>query len=376
MNTLNLQNIAIQEIHDEALVGLEKCKYLDIRYNHIRIITKNALNYMPVLVTLKSDHTRLCCLKHVDTCIPSLDEFASCDDLLANQQLRSIILSLGICSIVGNLIVMVSTFRTKSKDIYYVFNLNLSVSDFLMGVYLLIIITVDKMYRGIYIEFIEQWKSGKGCVLAGILHTLSTEMSLYMLSVITIDRLVVVFFPHLSAKKSNKQARIICMFGWVMMCFLATIPLAFEWENEAHFFGHKSVCVAFSLKDLEINRWRYCLVVFVIVNVPCLTTMFLGYIFLFKKSMETYAADNRASDEDLSLAYRMTLKVIAGFVCWLSVMTMMLMSYNGVLFSDQISSLVTMIILPCNSALNPLLSIIMSLQFKKKTVLERRVYIN
>ena len=92
--------------------------------------------------------------------------------------------------------------------------------------------------------------------------------------------------------------------------------------------------------------------------------------------METYAADNRASDEDLSLAYRMTLKVIAGFVCWLSVMTMMLMSYNGVLFSDQISSLVTMIILPCNSALNPLLSIIMSLQFKKKTVLERRVYIN
>ena len=56
------------------------------------------------------------------------------------------------------------------------FIINLGLSDFLMGVYMLIIASVDVYYRGRYIMVADQWRSSWLCKTAGILATLSSEV--------------------------------------------------------------------------------------------------------------------------------------------------------------------------------------------------------
>lgn len=70
---------------------------------------------------------------------------------------------------------------------------NLAVSDFFMGFYLLIIAGVDTHYRGVYSVHDEEWRSSTLCNLAGFLSTLSSELSVFTLTVITLESFLVSF---------------------------------------------------------------------------------------------------------------------------------------------------------------------------------------
>jgi len=65
-----------------------------------------------------------------------------------------------------------------------------------MGVYLLTIASVDQYYRGTYIVYSAAWRSSVVCQLAGVLATLSSELSVYMLTAITAERAATLLFPH------------------------------------------------------------------------------------------------------------------------------------------------------------------------------------
>ena len=64
-----------------------------------------------------------------------------------------------------------------------------------MGVYLLIIASVDLYYRGTYIIHSVTWTTSALCQAAGVLATLSSEASVFMLTAITADRVTTLLFP-------------------------------------------------------------------------------------------------------------------------------------------------------------------------------------
>ena len=102
---------------------------------------------------------------------------------------------LGFFAFVGNLFVMVWRTVTERARTSSFFIINLGAADFLMGLYMLIIASVDVFYRGQYIVYADKWRASWLCQFAGVISMLSSESSIFMLCAITADRLYSIKFP-------------------------------------------------------------------------------------------------------------------------------------------------------------------------------------
>ncbi|XP_023931515.1 G-protein coupled receptor GRL101-like [Lingula anatina] len=243
---LDLSRLHIKTIHAHTFKGLDSLKNLNISFNKISTIKDGAFQGLPKLdkvdmsgnegmfvemevfvnfsaKTLITDRFGICCLTvgKVDECLPKPDEFSSCSDLLYDKFLQVSVWVMGILSLVGNLFVFVNRLREYKITPPIFFIVNLSVSDFLMGVYLIIIASVDTLYRGEYFVHSEGWTDSVLCKTAGFLTMLSTLMSMLILVLITTDRMIAIVFYF------------VCWGPVVLLGFLsmANVPIAPQVSN-------------------------------------------------------------------------------------------------------------------------------------------------
>ncbi|XP_070571255.1 G-protein coupled receptor GRL101-like [Ptychodera flava] len=183
-----------------AFQDLRNVKFLNLTSNDFNVESSSVFEPLEGLHEIHTDAYRYCCMvrKHqdVDVCTPLADPFSSCEDLMANQVLRWSIWVLGISAFLGNIFVIV--WRIKENDLNKVPSFliwNLALADFLMGIYMLIIASVDMYYRGVYVTYDTSWKNSLLCKFAGFLAALSSEVSVYTLTIITLDRFLIIAFP-------------------------------------------------------------------------------------------------------------------------------------------------------------------------------------
>ena len=104
----------------------------------------------------KLDSFSLCCyatrvLKHVDCEYPlsAQDSFSSCNRMIEDSGPRKIIWLLGVLAVLGNLAVIAwRLIRRDDHPVQTCLLTNLAVSDFLMGVYLMIVAIQDQIWAG------------------------------------------------------------------------------------------------------------------------------------------------------------------------------------------------------------------------------------
>ncbi|GFY77407.1 g-protein coupled receptor GRL101 [Trichonephila inaurata madagascariensis] len=87
-----------------------------------------------------------------------------------------------ICVIIGRAL------QKETNRVHSFYIKHLAIADFLMSLYLFVIAGHDAAYRGEYIHHDASWRHSWKCSLAGILSTLSSEASIFMLMIITTDR--------------------------------------------------------------------------------------------------------------------------------------------------------------------------------------------
>jgi len=71
--------------------------------------------------------------------------------------------------------------------------LNLAISDFLMGLYLIILGIVGAMFSGVYCMKSLEWLKSQTCLTMGVLVVLSSETSTITMTLLTATRLHAVF---------------------------------------------------------------------------------------------------------------------------------------------------------------------------------------
>jgi hypothetical protein len=157
---LALFNCSMNELTDGVFDDVWNLSSLDLRYNKLESINPDVFYYLS-LDTLKTDDFSLCCAaeNHAAFCSPPGDEFSSCSDLMARKELKVAIWVLGFMSVVCNLLVIVlrSTGK-KANEVQKILVINLSLSDFIMGIYLLIIGAADVYFRGEYYVHESKWR--------------------------------------------------------------------------------------------------------------------------------------------------------------------------------------------------------------------------
>ena len=130
---------------------------------------------------------------------------------MRNNLLRVSMWFLGISALVGNAVVVI--WRLSGKDrggrkTHSFFVLNLAVSDFMMGVYMVTIAIADVYFGDDYFREANEWRSSAICKLAGVLSVLSSEASVFFVTIISLDCFFGIVFPFSRVKLEKKTANV------------------------------------------------------------------------------------------------------------------------------------------------------------------------
>ena len=130
--------------------------------------------------------------------------YLTCDRLLSNTVLVIVTWLIGLNAIGGNIFVFLWQKRqTRSNKVFTFLLRNLAASDFLMGIYMVIITFADLYFGDNFPMQSEAWRSGIICKIAGALSIISSEASVFFVTIISIDRFISIRFPF-STKKNRE----------------------------------------------------------------------------------------------------------------------------------------------------------------------------
>ena len=206
---------------------------------------------------------------------------------------------------------------------------NLAFGDLFMGVYLIVIAGVDLRYRGVYIIHDRFWRQSALCKFAGFISTFSSELSVFTLTLITIDRLICIIFPFRVKRMGMKEASLVMVTLWVFVAVLSGIPLS-NMAYFQNFYGRSGVCLALHITNSRPRGWQYAVFVFLALNALSFLIILVSYVWMFvvaKKTRE--AVRTRDMKNDASMAKRMTLIIMTDFCCWVPIIFLGVASLCG-----------------------------------------------
>ena len=170
---------------------------------------------------------------------------------MPNVALRIFMWILGISALIGNFGVILWRFREKnsksSKVVHSFLVFNLALSDFLMGVYMVIIAAADVHYGDDYFLHASEWRSNVACKIASVISILSSEASVFIVTVITLDRFLCIVFPFSQFHLRRKSSKITLFIVWCVSLTLSLVPTLLA-DEESNFYGLSDVCIGLPLR--------------------------------------------------------------------------------------------------------------------------------
>ena len=303
--------------------------------------------------------------------------------------LRASMWILGISALIGNAYVIVvrakekTSSPTQAKQAFLVGNL--AVSDCLMGVYMVILASVDLYYGDQYFIYSDVWRSSNLCKLESFLSLLSSEASVFFITLITLDRFMSIMFPFSqSIQFRDVSIKVAAGIIWVVAFLLGLIP-TLEASPNSDFYDLSDVCIGLPLItrptsytiessdvlglntdrsfDLPVPEefkpaWYFSIAIFLGLNLACFLFIAVCYVVMFVHvkliSQKVKRTSNR--EDDLKIAIRMAAIVGTDFICWMPVIIMGILSQTGAaVIPLQMYTWSVVFILPINSSLNPYL---------------------
>ena len=328
LDFLDLSENRFEQIDDNAFAALSSGTIFlnQTQVNKFSVDLFTGIESVSLLVT---DALKFCCIKPYflteENCLPHVDRVSSCDDLLKNEILRPFAWTIGLTSIICNICAFV--FRIHDKERmklgYGIFVSNLAVSDFLMGVYIVIVASADVHYRGDYIMNDDIWRTSWLCTLAGVISTLSSETSVLFVCLISVDRLLVVKFPFGNVRMRQRSSWIFASIAWIAGLLMSTFPVMFESYFEGKFYSRSSVCLALPLTSDRPSGWLYSVFIFIGLNFVMFVVIAVGQLLIFRE-VTSPANDNmlklkKNRKRELQVARNLLVVATTNFLCWFPV---------------------------------------------------------
>jgi hypothetical protein len=293
-------------------------------------------------------------------CIPQPGPFLPCEDLFDYWALRCGVWLVFLLALFGNaLVITVLCFGRSKLDVPRFLVTNLAFADLLMGLYLCILALVDAGTLGIFRKYAVAWQHSSLCSLAGCLAVFSTELSVYTLAVLTLERhYAITHAMHLNKRLSLRRAAVIMAFGHVFAFGAAVAPL-FGLSSYRRF----AVCLPFEVRDRSSLSYVLSLVLMNGAAFFVLIGCYLRMYCAIRGSQAWHSNDSR-------IARRMALLVFTDLFCWapIAVCTFSSLLFDHHLISLSQAKVFTIFVLPLNACADPFLYAIFTKQFKQDCV--------
>nr|XP_048272277.1 lutropin-choriogonadotropic hormone receptor isoform X2 [Myodes glareolus] len=290
-------------------------------------------------------------------CAPEPDAFNPCEDIMGYAFLRVLIWLINILAIVGNLTVLFVLLTSRYKLTVPRFLMcNLSFADFCMGLYLLLIASVDSQTKGQYYNHAIDWQTGSGCSAAGFFTVFASELSVYTLTVITLERWhTITYAVQLDQKLRLRHAIPIMLGGWLFSTLIAMLPLV-----GVSNYMKVSICLPM---DVESTLSQVYILSILILNVMAFLIICACYIRIY------FAVQNPelvATNKDTKIAKKMAILIFTDFTCVAPISFFAISAaFKVPLITVTNSKVLLVLFYPVNSCANPFLYAIFTKAFQR-----------
>ncbi|XP_038052722.1 uncharacterized protein LOC119725388 [Patiria miniata] len=402
LDTLIARDIHFDTIESKAFSGLTKLKTLVLirsttsKNSKPVVVKREALNDLVSLTDLYVDDYQLCCEFvaaiegfELDNCqtTEAMPPLNLCGSLMPNEPLRVFLWVLAFSALIGNAVVIVwRCYQGKEKGgkkTHTFFVLNLAISDLIMGVYMLIIAGADVHYGTRYSQGASVWRASPVCKIAGVFSLLSSEASVFFVTLISLDSFVSIVFPFSRIQLRDRSAAGVVASIWVVALTLSVWPTVVSFDG-SDVYGLSDVCIglplmtkptSYVLQEAGITNplgnthtvsipvgqgsrptWIYSIALFLGLNLLCFLVVLCCYIAIFIKVKRTAKRVRQTvhRDREIKMAVKMALIVGTDFACWVPVIILGILSQTGVVnIGAEGYAWVVVLLLPINSSLNP-----------------------
>ncbi|XP_071282784.1 thyrotropin receptor isoform X2 [Agelaius tricolor] len=290
-------------------------------------------------------------------CTPEPDEFNPCEDIMGYQFLRIVVWFVNLLAILGNIFVLFILLTSHYKLTVPRFLMcNLAFADFCMGLYLLLIASVDLYTRSEYYNHAIEWQTGPGCNTAGFFTVFASELSVYTLTVITLERWYAITFAMRPDRKIRlRHAVLVMLAGWLSCILLALLPLL-----GVSSYSKVSICLPM---DTETPVAEAYIVFVLICNIIAFVIICACYIKIY---VTVRNPQYKSGDKDTKIAKRMAVLIFTDFLCMAPISFHALSAImNKPLITVSNSKILLVLFYPLNSCANPFLYAIFTKAFRR-----------
>ncbi|XP_053886260.1 relaxin receptor 1 isoform X1 [Malaclemys terrapin pileata] len=394
LDELDLASNKIESLPPYLFKDLKELSQLNLSYNPIQKIQANQFDYLLKLKSLSLEGIEITNIQrrmfkplrnlshiyfkkfqycgyapHVRSCKPNTDGISSFENLLASTVQRVFVWVVSAVTCFGNIFVICMRPYIRSENKLHAMSImSLCCADCLMGIYLFVIGVFDVKYRGEYNKHAQLWMDSIHCQLVGSLAILSTEVSVLLLTYLTLEKYICIVYPFRCLKPGKCKTISILILIWVIGFVVAFIPLSHK-EFFSNYYGTNGVCFPLHSEQAESTGGQiYSVVIFLGVNLAAFIIIVFSYGSMFYSVHQTAITATEIRNhikKEMTLAKRFFFIVFTDALCWIPIFILKLLSLLQVEIPGTITSWVVIFILPINSALNPLLYTLTTRPFKE-----------
>ena len=296
-------------------------------------------------------------------CVPTPNDFYPCEDLFGENWLRACVWVVFSMALFGNLSVIFGlALNFKKLDIPQYLVLNLAFADLFLAIYLGFLAFVDIITLGDFRSHALEWQFSANCNAAGFLATFASELSVYTLVVITIERFTTIKYSmHYEKRMTKQQTAVIITAGWIFSFTLATLPLLQFGDIRFNDYTKYSVCLPLETEGILSKGYLTFIICF---NLIAFLVILICYIKIY-----CYIHDSNAwNSRDSRAARRMAILVATDFLCWfpIALFSMSAIFQKPFVCDLWVSKVLTIFVFPINACTNPFLYAILTKKFRQE----------
>ncbi|XP_029463141.1 relaxin receptor 1-like [Rhinatrema bivittatum] len=370
LQQLNLSFNPLKLIHEDQFDSLTHLQSLSIEGLEIPNIQNRMFARLENLSHIYFKKFQYCShAPHVRSCKPNTDGISSFENLLANVVLRVFVWVVACVTCFGNLFVICMRSFIVTENCHHTMSIkSLCCADCLMGLYLFSLGAFDLKYHGEYNKHAHAWMESSQCKLVGSLAMLSLEVSVMLLTYMTLEKFFCIVFPFNHYRVGRKQTLSTLTAIWILGFLISIIPF-FSQEAFGNFYGRNGVCFPLQSELTEKQGAKeYSTSIFLGLNLLAFITIVFSYTSMFCSIHRTGAktAERSVLSREVAIAKRFFFIVLTDALCWIPIFLLKIISLMEVEIPGTVTSWVVIFILPINSALNPILYTLTTTSFQER----------
>ena len=393
LRQLRYLDLSVNNLQELRFHPFELCiilETLNLTQNPLQWINKDAFIGLNVTAEVFVDDPASCCFVTKANCRSSATKspFLTCGRMLPYDVLRVGIWVVSTIAIVANAISILAKYKQRKQlnKVQFLLITNLSISDLLMGVYLIILLSVDLYYTDYFPSHSDSWRNSTLCKVAGSLSVLSSEASVFFITMISIDRAIAIKFPFRAHRGGTKSTCIIASFLWLVASGISITSFVLS-GMDSDVYAVSEICVGlpisrqytYNMSDTSVQlstsfsdtklvqenkatgsqaAMYFSISIFTALNLFCFLIVGFCYLTIFITATKTTKKSGRSRNlkEDIQMAKKMFLLVLTDFCCWVPIGVLSILVQAGAVEVHPVAyAWIATFILPINSSINPFL---------------------